>query len=576
GGANVVKKLEDQADVAQNQNQNQSQAQAQAANRIITAMSIDDLKSYEEAVLARKAPVLKMPSKIKTRESPPGSSATSGTTNSGPSPPSLANGPSQSGPGSGPGSASAGPHLPPHSASGVLPPLSTLSSILPPVGSRPGGSVGSLFQNSQATLPTAAGASGVPVGSTPNTAMQGLTQNQDRPVIAMPRSRSRSRPSTASGTGPGGGGGGVGSGNVNPPTRPSSATMGISISPNGMIINHVSSANSSQPPSRPGTASSNASSMAPPLSAPLPGVLPGSVPTGGMMYSSHPQSQPNSRPSTSQAAFGGGGGSGSGAMSPSFAYMPPPPSHPPPLAPPGSSLPVEYGLHLHMANMAAAGGGSGVGDSPVMGSNRPAYKRNASQTLEPASNKRPHYRRGDTNFNPTMATSPNAGSTTTPNLNGSSTHANVMEEDGFDSDVSIGGSEYGGMQNYYHRYPNGVPMVTMMAAGGKPGSATTSPPPQYVGGMQGTGTGPMSPGRTPGSSASPGNTSSSSSSFTARRMSEPSAAAPRMIMRRVPPNQHHHAHPVNHHHPHLSPQMQTHMTMATPAAAAVGSGNPPN
>ncbi|KAG8798906.1 hypothetical protein FRC18_008508, partial [Serendipita sp. 400] len=209
GGANVVKKLEDQVSNPDSgsQNQNQAQAQAQVAHRIGT-ISADDLKSYEEAVLARKAPVLKMPSKIKTRESPSSGSATAtpgtgtSSTGTGPSPPSLIG-------------STQPPSLPPHSASGVLPPLSALSSILPPLapGSRPGGSsvggsVGSLLQNTQ-VLTTAAGASGVPVGTTPNAAMQGLTQshshphasmvgmasgggvggNPDRPVIAMPRSR---------------------------------------------------------------------------------------------------------------------------------------------------------------------------------------------------------------------------------------------------------------------------------------------------------------------------------------------------------------------------------------------------
>ncbi|KAG8750003.1 hypothetical protein FRC14_000884, partial [Serendipita sp. 396] len=372
GGANVVKKLEDQVSNPDSgsQNQNQAQGQGQVAHRIGT-ISADDLKSYEEAVLARKAPVLKMPSKIKTRESPSSGSATAtpgtGTSSigTGPSPPSLIGSTQPS-------------SLPPHSASGVLPPLSALSSILPPLapGSRPGGSsvggsVGSLLQNTQ-VLTTAAGASGVPVvpfALHPHASMVGMASgggvggNPDRPVIAMPRSRSRSRPSTANGTGP--------------PSRPSSATTGISIGPNGMIINHIPINPNSQPPSRPGTASSNASvaAGAPGSSHPQQYGMQQMSPTPSHqsttgMYS-HPHSQPGSRPSTSHAGYsqsgtsgGGGGGISNGAMSPSFAYMPPPPSHAPPM-PPGShpgSLPGEYQLHMHMANANAnsAGGGGGV------------------------------------------------------------------------------------------------------------------------------------------------------------------------------------------------------------------------
>lgn len=462
GGANVVQKLEEKASGissnAQETNMNQQTHIAQVAQG-------ENLKSYEEAVLARKAPVLKLPAKLKTKDS-------SSSTGSGSS---L--------------STTGGSLLPSLTSSSILPPLpssSGTSSILPSIASSRsgtatlGGSVGSLFQNQQA-LPTAAGASAVPVGSTPLQAhlsgqyhpltQQALAQQQasmaDRPMIAMPRPRSRSRPSTASGA----------------PTRPTSAVA--SAGPNGA---QQGVSTNSQPPSRPGTASSNG----------------GAGLAGTHASPPHPQaqSQPNSRPSTSHAHY-----VGHSAVSPShtFAFMPPPPNHAPPM--PGQAFqPGSLPNESSMAAAMAAAGGSATGpivvpESPVTG-NRPSYKRLASQHLEPASTKRPHIRRGDTNFNPTVTSPGNAS-------NGNANSA--MEEDGFESEGSVGGSErsFGHYQRHPRPYPLGMKSPTMeimppVSGSGYPGH-----------GFNGSGLGMMSPAGM-------------------RRMSEPAVAAPRMAMR-LPP-----------------------------------------
>jgi hypothetical protein len=98
---------------------------------------------------------------------------------------------------------------------------------------------------------------------------------------------------------------------------------------------------------------------------------------------------------------------------------------------------------------------------------RPTYKRLASQVLEPSSSKRPHLRRGDTNFNPTLEDQGGDGGAI----------------DGFDSEgmSDAGGSEraFGCNQRAYS----------------------------------------LNPGFGPEQNAS------------ARRMSEPAVAAPRMMMR---------------------------------------------
>jgi len=111
-------------------------------------------------------------------------------------------------------------------------------------------------------------------------------------------------------------------------------------------------------------------------------------------------------------------------------------------------------------------------DNNNTASTRPTYKRLASQTLEPASAKRPHFRRGDTNFNPT-------------------------NDDAFDSDATSDAERsvtsersYSGHEHYVSAGPNG---------------------PTYGRGWSG----PMMNGYTNG----------------ARRMSEPAVAATRMAMR---------------------------------------------
>lgn len=111
-------------------------------------------------------------------------------------------------------------------------------------------------------------------------------------------------------------------------------------------------------------------------------------------------------------------------------------------------------------------------DNSNIASTRPTYKRLASQTLEPASAKRPHFRRGDTNFNPT-------------------------NDDAFDSDATSDAERsvtsersYSGHEHYVTAGPNG---------------------PTYGRGWSG----PMMRGYTNG----------------ARRMSEPAVAATRMAMR---------------------------------------------
>jgi len=74
---------------------------------------------------------------------------------------------------------------------------------------------------------------------------------------------------------------------------------------------------------------------------------------------------------------------------------------------------------------------------------RPNYKRLASQVLEPSSSKRPHLRRGDTNFNPTLDDQGNDGAV-----------------DGFDSEgmSDTGGSEraYGYDQRTYGKGPGAL------------------------------------------------------------------------------------------------------------------------
>lgn len=372
----VVQRLEDQV--------SKLEAVAIPASTVLSGGS-DGLKSYEEAILSRKAPVLKLPTKMKTRD------GTSVTTSS------------------------------------ILPPLSQSGRM-----TTMGGGVGSLHALQQQPLPTAAGVSSVPVGSTPNSALQQHLQQfgpEGRPVIAMPKPRSR-RPSNATG----------------PPSRPTSANSG---GPGGGIGSNYAS----QPNSRPGTASSAGGGYGNPSASPP------QIP--------HAHSQPNSRPPTAAG------------MSPShnFAYAPPPLHYS--VSPTGAaynfqpgSLPAESSMSPTAHQVVSALSSAGMIDNSTSVVNRPSYKRLASQTLEPATTKRPHIRRGDTNFNAT-------------------------NEEGFDSDATSDAERsvtsersYSGHEHYASAGPNG---------------------PVYGRGWSGT----MMSGYTNG----------------ARRMSEPAVAAPRMIMR---------------------------------------------
>ena len=399
GGTVVVKKLEDQASKIDHENP-MAGTPAPAGTGLI-ATSPDSLRSYEEAILSRKAPVLKLPAKMKTRDS-------SGSANS----------IGASGGGGGGG------------GSNILPSISQSARA-----NAVGGGVASLSIQQQQQLPTAAGASGVPPGSTPNTAFYAQAAMADRPVIAMPKSRSR--PTTANGSS----------------SRPNTASGG-------------NSAQGSQPSSRPGTASSTGGG-------------------GGGMYSPrhsahasphqmpHAHSLPGSRPSTSSAP----------SPSHSFAFtLPPPPvqttsySSFQPGSLPSDSLisPASATSTSHQLVSALTNAGMLDNNGPANNRGRPNYKRLASQVLEPALTKRPHLRRGDTNFNPTMED-----------------QGNDSAMDGFDSE---GFSDAGGSERAYgydHR--------------------------QY-------GPGPGGPGF--------GNDEQGMNAFmSARRMSEPAVAAPRMMMR---------------------------------------------
>ncbi|PVF97218.1 hypothetical protein CPB86DRAFT_798215 [Serendipita vermifera] len=379
----------------------------------------ESLKSYEEAVLARKAPVLKLPLKMKTRD---GSSSTSPpnnpASNANPQPSTNATSSAGGGGGSGGGSPNNNPILPSisQSARGMNIPTNTtvnmssnagVASIAPFNVNQPlGGGVASLSIQQQQQLPTAAGASSVPPGATPNPAMQMHLQSSqaaianqaaaaaaalaagmnpalvtggpgsnpsaagggggaggaatttttvngvDRPVIAMPKPRSR--PGGGSDRGGGGGGGGGG----------------------GSFAHHQGQgygSTHSSPPSRPNT---------------------------GYNMPSHSHSQPNSRPSTSAGP------------SPSYAFVFAPPEQYQGMSPTGpnyvfqpGSLPKDMLLSTgtgDWSNQLGVGGVGGGGDASMGGpGGRPSYKRLASQVLEPASTKRPHLRRGDTNFQPT-------------------------------------------------------------------------------------------------------------------------------------------------------------------------------
>ena len=152
GGADIVAQLEAQAARDQQQRTQQQQPKApQLVAHVASHASPEALKSYEEAVLARKAPVLKLPSKLKMRDA---ANTTGG--------------------------------------SSVLPSISQINRSIP------GNSGGVASLASGAQLPTLAAASSVPPGSTPNQGLAALQQHgQSRLVLPLPRPRSR--PSTSTG-----------------------------------------------------------------------------------------------------------------------------------------------------------------------------------------------------------------------------------------------------------------------------------------------------------------------------------------------------------------------------------------
>ncbi|CAG8583638.1 14931_t:CDS:2, partial [Acaulospora colombiana] len=466
----------------------------------------ESLKSYEEAVLARKAPVLKLPIKMKTRD---GSSSTSP-----PNQPVSNNAQPTSTGGSGGGSPNNNAILPISQAgraSGIgmsIPANATvnMASIAPlNVNQHLGGGVASLSIQQQQQLPTAAGASSVPPGATPNPAMQmhlessqaaianqaaaaaaalaagmnpgtvgnagsnaGATTTNvngvDRPVIAMPKPRSR--PGTSSG----------------PNSRPDSVQ--------------------SRPSSRPGTASSVGAGSdrgGPFAHQPHQGgqgygsthSSPPSRPNTGYNMPSHSHSQPNSRPSTSAGP------------SPSYAFVFAPPEQYQGMSPTGpnymfqpGSLPKDMLLSTGMGDFSHQLGGGG--DTSMTGNGgRPSYKRLASQTLEPASTKRPHLRRGDTNFQPTAE---------------DGSHPNDGMEGMEDSEgMSDAGSErsYGSVSR-----SRGHKMRSPLLPGGGGGLASAG----------------LTGGRT-WSAAMSGDAFAHQGGASARRMSEPAVAATRMMVR---------------------------------------------
>lgn len=383
GNQTVVQRLEDQV--------SKLEAVAIPSSTVLSS-GPEALKSYEEAIQSRKAPMLKLPTKMKSRD---------------------------------------GTGIP---GSSILP--SSQAGRTPMVG----GGVASLYALQQQQLPTAAGASSVPVGSTPNTAFQQHIQQfgpDGRPIIAMPKPRSR-RPSNAT---------------TGPTSRPSSSTSGIIPGAIPGLPPNNSSNYGSRPSSRPGTASSAGGGFA--NQNPSAHASPPTI--------SHTHSQPNSRPSTAAG------------MSPSqsFAYAPPGAQYG--MSPTGvaynmqpGSLPTDSAVSpIHQSFSALS---SAAMDGNATSTGRPNYKRLASQTLEPTSAKRPHFRRGDTNFNPTP-------------------------DDGFDSE---GGSDAGSIHS--ERSYSGHEHAYSSAGPGAYGRLWGS------GSMNGFGA-------------------------SARRMSEPAVAAPRMMMR---------------------------------------------
>ena len=151
GGANIVAQLEAQAARDQQQRVQQQPKAPQLMAHVASHASPEALKSYEEAVLARKGLVLKLPSKLKVRD----------TANTA-------------------------------SGSSVLPSISQTNRSIP------GNSGGVASLASGAQLPTLAAASSVPPGSTPNQGLAALQQH-GQPRLVLPLPKPRSRPSTSTG-----------------------------------------------------------------------------------------------------------------------------------------------------------------------------------------------------------------------------------------------------------------------------------------------------------------------------------------------------------------------------------------
>ena len=150
GGANVVAQLEAQAAKDQQQRAHQQPKAPQLVAHVASHASPEALKNYEEAVLARKAPILKLP-KLKVRDAANTASGSS-----------------------------------------VLPSISQTNRSIP------GNSGGVASLASGAQLPTLAAASSVPPGSTPNQGLAALQQH-GQPRLVLPLPKSRSRPSTSTG-----------------------------------------------------------------------------------------------------------------------------------------------------------------------------------------------------------------------------------------------------------------------------------------------------------------------------------------------------------------------------------------
>jgi len=155
GGPSVVAQLEAQAARDQQQRMQQQPKAPQLVAHVASHASPEALKSYEEAVLARKAPTLKLPPRLKVRDAANTASGSS-----------------------------------------VLPSISQTNRSIP------GNSGGVASLASGAQLPTIAAASSVPPGSTPNQGLAALQQHgqqhcQLRLVLPMPKPRSR--PSTSTG-----------------------------------------------------------------------------------------------------------------------------------------------------------------------------------------------------------------------------------------------------------------------------------------------------------------------------------------------------------------------------------------